>query len=242
MGAITYKLCLNERFQDLSKLGITDSSIYGTTNPDRRIDAARFLIGAKMNDQQVLSYIPTIINTDYINQVEWQFDNAGLGAYRFFYISVPFYSSIVSYVKPIINSNGSVTQYGNIVYDAGVFYKVKSDATASPFSNIEPGVTSGWENYWEVISEDSFKNEYLNDKITVFISDDISTGEFDQCLLDTLSDLTDLELLNTDPTSPDYFNVLKMELMLDSAESENWQGQATRAETILINSKKKYCC
>lgn len=238
--AIVHTLCLTERYQDCSKLTITDTSEYLEDAPDRRQDAARVLFGAKMDENQVLVYIDSILNPDPLTALSWTFDSSGLGAYRFFYIDVPLYDSGDTYVNETTNVAGAITRYPNIIYheDSDSYYL----AIGSSFSNIEPTVTSGWEDSWEVLPIESLKSHYNNDKITVYITDDISTCEYEACVLEAIDEKTDKELVGLCPNSPEFFNVIKMQFLLDAAISANWQQKATRSEVILVNAKKKYCC
>lgn len=233
-------LCLNGRYQDCSKLTINDETVYGVSNPDRRQDAARVLLGAKMDENQVLTYISSILNPTPLTTLTWTFNSSGDGAYRFFYIDVPLYNSGSTYVKEIKDLNGVITQYGNIIYHttSTAYYK----AIGTSFSNIEPTVTSGWETSWELYDIQNLKNELLSDKIVVFTHDDISDCAFSACLVKTIDKNTDKELCGLCIDSEEFLKVMKMQFLLDAAESNNWQDKVTRSEIILKEASKKYCC
>ncbi len=238
--SVPHILCLNGRYQDCSKLTITDETAYSLSAPDRRQDAARVLFGAKMDENQVLTYIDSIVNTDPLTNLTWTFNSSGDGAYRFFYIDIPLYAPGDTYVKEIKDVNGFVTQYGNIIYHttSETYYK----AIGTSFSGIEPSVTSGWETSWEVYNIQGLKLELLSDKIDVFTHDDVSDCAYSSCVVKTIDKNTDKELCGLCIDSEEFLKVIKMQFLLDAAESNNWQDKVTRSEIILKEATKKYCC
>lgn len=236
--AVDKQLCLEGRYQDCSKLTINDETPYTNVAPDRRQDFARYLFGAKMDEAQVLTYISDIINTDPLATVSWTFTSMGDGAYRFYYLDIPLYDNAVTYVKQIVNGSGIVTQYGNIVYRSGILYK----AIGTSFSGITPGVTTGWETSWVIILEADLKTEYLNDKIGVFRNDDISTCNYEACLLAKIEEEGEELLCSSCVDDEKFLNVIKAQFLLEAALSADWQDKAVRAEIILKEAKKKFCC
>jgi hypothetical protein len=230
-------ICFPERYQDLSKITITDDSIYGTVFPDRRQDAARVLVPAKMDEEQALTFIENVINSTPLATVSWTIDSAGDGAYRVFYFNIGFYDSGTSYVGETLDADGKVLTYANIIYDNAVFYKAKGTS----FSAIQPGVTSGWATHWDIYDPIDLKNQIKNTKLDIHIHDDIVTAKYEDCILDKVDCLTDETLCGVCVDEEKMNTIYKMEFILDAANSNNWQEKATRSEVILKEALKKYC-
>jgi hypothetical protein len=146
----------------------------------------------------------------------------------------------VDYQDEIVDGE-TITQYGDIIYHqaSAKFYKaiqVSGPAT----SVIEPSVTSGWEAYWTEVTD--FSTQILNDQIIVHIHDDLVAFKYEDCLKDALVDLTDDVLCGVCQKWEDMYDYFRMELLLTGAESENWQNHPDRADFIITEATKKFCC
>jgi hypothetical protein len=232
-----YVLCLQGRYQDCSKATIADETAY-TAPSNTRDSAYRYLIGAKMDEDQNLKWLTDLVNTTPLTQLSWTFTTQGTGAYRFYYISVPFYNSGATYTKEVI-SDGVISSYANIIYYPGnqTLYK----AIGTNFIAIEPTVSDSWENYWEVFDPTLFDTQLNSTTIEVFRSDDIITCEYETCILDRITELEDEAICGVCINDQAFMELSKMEFLLDAANSNNWQDKATRSETILKEAMKKYC-
>jgi len=239
--AVTKVLCLSERYQDCSKFTITDESVYTTSAPDRRQDIANILVGAKMDENQVLDYITGLDNSEPLSQISWLITSKGDGAYRFFLVGVPLFNPETTYVNQIVNGSGAITRYPNIIYHVAseTYYR----AIFSSFNGIEPTVTDGWQTYWEAYDLLTNIQTYLaSDKFSTLIHDDGFYCNYESCLLKKIDSITDKELCGICPDNEAFNTVLRMQFMLDAANSNNWQDKATRSEVIIKEATKKYCC
>jgi hypothetical protein len=232
--AVDKVLCLTERYQDKTKFTITDESEWLDDAPDRREDAARILVATKMDEEQQLEFI-AVLNTDPLATISWLITSSGSGAYRFFYIDIPLWDTDEEYVAEVITDE-VVTTYANFVYHNEVFYKAIADNDA-----VEPGVTSGWEDYWEEYDGD-FHEQIESDILTIHIHDDISTMEYEECIMDKVDVRTEAELCGACCSDTEFLNLIKMQFFLDSANANNWHDKAVRAEVILQQATKKFCC
>jgi hypothetical protein len=234
--AVTRVLCVKELYQDHSQFTIEDESEWTDDAPDTRDYDARFLVAAKMSEIQALTFI-TVENDDPFNDLEWDILSSGIGAYRFFYIDIPVWLAGTLYYAHVEEVAGTITSYANIVYADGVYYKAIVDNT-----DIEPGVTTDWEDSWEIFDTDLLYAEILNDRLTIHIHDDLITSEYDECILDHLDEMTDKELCGACCDTAEFMKLMKMQFMLDAAESCNWQEKAPRADLVINEASKKFCC
>ena len=236
--AVDKVLCLPTRYQDLSIITVNDETAW-VADPDARNSAARVLLGAATNESQVLDWITDIDNSDPRTRLEWTMTSKGDSSYRFFYISIPLYSVTDTYVWEVKDSAGVVTQYGNIIYHiaSATYYK----AIAEEFDGVEPSVTSGWENYWAVYDITNLKDEILNDKLDIHIHDDIITGAYEDCIV-AKADATAKAVLCDACSDEQWITMEKMEFMLDSVNSLNWQDKAVQGGITLKQAHKKFCC
>jgi hypothetical protein len=241
-------LCLEARTQDSGIGRFRDETPYSVDGNQARNSTANVLVVAKMDENQELVFIPGIDNSDPLNALTWLFNttpNAGGtikdGAYRAFYFIISPWVNNVNYQQQILDVDNVVTQYADIVYHAASesFYKaIQVSGPASTF--YEPDVTVGWEAFWEVITD--FSPEILNDQLIIHIHDDIVPFAFEDCLKDELVEIADDILCGVCDKWDDLLKPVKMALLLDAANSENWQNKATRAEVILLEGTKKFCC
>jgi hypothetical protein len=236
--AVDKVLCLKERYQDTSKFTVHDTSEWLDEAPDRREDAARFLVAAKMDENQQLTFI-AVINDDPLNDLEWDITSEGVGAYRFFYISIPLWDDIYNQalVAEVADADGVITTHANFAYHNDTLYKV-----ILGHSNNEPGVAADWETYWEEYNPANLYTQILSTAIDVHLHDDISTMEYEECIVEKVDAKTDGELCGACCTDQEFLNLMKMQFLLDAAMSNNWQGKATRSEVILKEASKKFCC
>ncbi len=234
-----YILCLDTRTQDASKGLIKDETPYGGVN-QLRTDNANVLVVAKLGENQALTFVANIDNSDPLNALQWYFDTDEDSEYRFFLMVVSLWVNNVNYQKEIL-SGTTVTQYADIVYHptSEKFYKAK-EVSGPATTFYEPTVTAGWETYWEEISD--FTTQILNDQIIVHIHDDLVAFKYEDCLKDALVDLTDDVLCRVCQKWEDMYDYFRMELLLTGAESENWQNHPDRADFIITEATKKFCC
>lgn len=237
--AITRIWTLADRTQDSSQATITDDAVYGGVENDRN-EEAHFLVIAKMDENQVLTFITPVDNSDPLNSLSWTFTNSVDGAYRFVFFNPLFWSGVTSYSGQTVDGNGNILTYSNIVWGAtaGAFYRVIDGVAA--FTAVEPGVTAGWENYWAVITD--FSAEVSNTAVERFIHDDIITFRYQECLLEELDKVDSDILCGVCATYEGLFKVLSMQLLLDGMNSLNWQNKQTQAEVVIVQATKKYCC
>ena len=192
-------ICLNGKYQDCSSLIATDETDYAEAS-ETRADLARYLIGAKLDEAQKLSWL-VFTNTAPLSQVSWTFLSGGLGAYRFFYLNIPLYNGATEYDKEIVVSE-IITQYANIIYHtaSAKIYK----AIGTEFTGIEPSVTVGWEDYWEeYIGE--LKDLISNTTLTTFIQEDISTCTYEAKIKDEMVKQVNEELCGKCVTQEDLY-------------------------------------
>lgn len=234
--AVDKVLCLKELYQDCSQFTMTDESDWLDIAPDRREDSPRYLIGAKMDENQNLTWLD-IETSDPETQLEWTIPSGGLGGYRFFYMDVPFWDQLTNYIGQVLDSEGAISVYPHIVTNNDVAYLCTASNT-----DKEPGVDAGWEDYWTVFDLINLKNHVLNPYLNVLIHDDLSTCEYEDCILDEIEDMTDKELCGACCDTEQFMKLMKMQFMLDAAISANWQEKTPRADLIINQAHKKFCC
>lgn len=222
--------------QDVTQAVFVDSTVYGTPNVDRNQEAHYILI-AKMDENQILTFIDNIDNSDPLNKLEYQFINSIDGAYRLIQFNPTFYNNGTTYTKEV-QTDGVITTYANIIWHgtSGKFYK----AIGTSFSGIQPSVTVGWEAYWQ--PDPDFKTQVASDKLNIFIKDDIITFRYEDCEVERLDCIVDDILCGLCVDINKLFPILQQQLILDGANSENWQNKATRSEIIIKAGTKKFCC
>ncbi len=222
--------------QDVTQAVFVDSTVYGTPEVDRNQEAHYILI-AKMDENQQLTFIDGVDNSDPLNALEYPFINSIDGAYRLILFNPNFYDNGTTYSNEV-QTGGVITTYANIIWHptSAKFYK----AISPSFSAIEPSVTTGWEAYWEV--DPDFKTQIASDKIPTFIKDDIITFRYEDCEVEVLDKTVDNILCGLCVDINKLFPILEQQLLLDGANSENWQNKVTRSEIIIQKATKKFCC
>jgi hypothetical protein len=234
-----YILCLDTRTQDASKGLIKDETPYGAPN-QLRVNQANFLVVAKLGENQTLSFVSGIDNSDPINALQWYFTTDEDSEYRFFLFETHEWANDVDYQKEII-TDSIITQYGNIVYHVASAKFYKAIETSGPSSTFyEPSVTVGWQTYWVEISD--FSTQILTDQLIVHLHDDLVAFKYEDCLKDVLVNLTDDVLCGVCQKWEDMYDYFRMELLLTGAESENWQNHPDRADFIITEATMKFCC
>ncbi len=229
-------LCLDTRSQDCSLAKISDESEYGVGGADDRNDHAQYLLPYKMDEKETITFITGVDNSAPLTALEWSFVPTAIGAYRFFYLIILPWSDATAYVKEVVTS-GVITTYADIVYHGGAVYKA-----IDPSTDVEPGVDSGWEDDWEVVPDLTTLIGYVNkDTIKVHIHTDIITCKYESCLVDYFDDSADLILKGLCDDLTKILPTLKAQLLLDGAQSNNWQNKQTRSEVILVEAQKKFC-
>ncbi len=234
-----YILFLDTRTQDSNLGRFTDETPYGAPNQERA-DQANILLVAKMDEKENLTFLTGIDNTTPLTALNWTFPTLLDGAYRAFLINPFNYDNAETYDKQEVDENGVITQYADVIYHIGsqTFYKCIGDDVVG----IQPSVTTDWEDSWEVFTD--FESYILSDRdtITIHIHDDTVTFKFEDCLKDELSAMTDEILCGVCDKWEDLLKVVQMTLVLDETTSQNWRNKQTRAEVIITEGTKKFCC
>lgn len=226
--ALTREWYLQIRSQDETLAVFDDYTVYGAPNLNRN-DEAHFIVIAKMDELENLTFITGVNNTDPLNALQYAFTNSADGAYRLIeFITTP-WANTVDYIE------------GNITFHAsdGHFYKC---ILANGVSSVvkEPGVTGGWETYWTI--DPDFTLEVSNPVVDKFIHDDIITFRYENCLVKELDEAADDILCGVCNKWEDLYKPMQMQLMLAAANSANWQDKQTRAEVIITEAQKRFCC
>lgn len=228
--------CLNTRTQDATVAVFKDETVYGSPNADRN-EEAHYILIAKMDENQALVFISGINNTDPLNSIEYTFTQSVDGAYRLIEFNPAFYNNGTTYTKQV-SVDDNITVYADIVWHGGTskFYK----AIGTSFSAIQPGVTSGWEDYWEI--DPDFTLEVSSDKVGIVIHDDIITFRYEDCFREELADVNDDILCSVCNKPEELFKAMSMQLLLAGMNSYNWQDKQPEADTIIQEATKKFCC
>jgi len=228
---------LKSRSQDKTIAVFVDATVYGGAE-NERVEEAHHIEIAKADENQALTFNTTVTeNGTPLTSLEYQITQSADGHYRLFAFNPPFYSGAATYTKKV-EVDGVVTVYPDIVWHTGsaAFYR----AIETSFTAIEPSVTVGWETYWEVVTD--WTIEILNTKANVYIHDDIITFRYEDCLVTELDEVNDDILCGVCAKWDDLFPVLSMQLLLDGANSNNWQGKQSKSETIILEGTKKFGC
>lgn len=227
---------LQSRSQDTTIAVFADATVYGGAENERN-EEAHYIVIAKADENQNLTFLTGIDNTDPLNAIEYQVTQSVDGFYRLFAFNPPFYSGVANYTKEV-KVNDQVTVYPHIVWHPGSakFYLAIEDSVG-----IEPSVTVGWETYW---SEDpDFTLQVANIvKGDIHIHDDLIPFRFEDCLADELVEVNDDIMCNVCTKMEDLFKPLAMQLMLAGANANNWQNKQTKAEVIIVEATKRFCC
>jgi len=239
--------CLATRSQDKTLAKFIDETVYGSPNADRD-DEAHFIVIAKMDENQSLTFITGIDNTTPLTSLEYLFTNSADGAYRLIEFIPNFYNGATPYGRETKDSEGNITIYANVIWHptSNKFYKAIYLNTPT-FTGVEPSITVGWQNYWEEFTD--FESQIAattsgtnTDKIPYEIHDDIITFRLEDCIVEKLDCTTDTILCSVCDRLEELLPTLKVQLMLDGANSNNWQDKQTRSETIIEQTLKKFCC
>lgn len=242
-------LCLAARTADKTLGRFTDESPYSVGANQARNATANIVLVAKMDSNQNLVFTTVVPDdVDPLVSMNYTFTtiaNAGGkvkdGAYRAFLIAHNFWLNSVNY-QPEIVVDSVVTQYGDIIYHVASEKFYKAIAISGPATTFyEPSVTLGWEDFWEEYTG-NWQAEILNDQLVIHIHDDIVTFNFEDCLKDELSKIADDILDDTCTKIEDLLKPVKMALLLDESNSQNWQSKQPKADIILIEATKKFCC
>lgn len=238
-----YILCLETRTQDTDQGKIKDETPYGAPN-QLRSDRANFLIAAKMDENQNLTFLDGINNSDPLNSLEYFFPTLVDGAYRFILSVFEKWGAGVNY-QIEVQASGVITQYADIIYHVTSTKYFKAIQVNGPATSIvEPTVTVGWEAYWTefVPSSTSIMPQINTDQFVIHIHDDIVTFKFEDCIKDKLVDVGDEILCGVCDKWDELMPSVKMLLMLNEAQSENWQNKQPRADVIIKQATKKFGC
>ncbi len=227
--------CLRTRSQDSSLAVFADETVYGTPEKDRN-EEAHFIVIAKMTENEILTFITDVDNSDPLNELEYPFSQAIDGAYRLVEFNPPFYAPATPY-KAEVSVDSIISIYANIVWATDAFYIAIVDS-----QDVEPGVTSGWATYWRLATEADFQANVSSNVLDTTIHDDIITFRYEDCLIEQLDNVNDDLLCGVCNKWEDLFKTLAMQLLLAGANANNWQDKQTKAEVIISQATKKFCC
>lgn len=236
--ALTRIWCLKTRSQDSTIAVFADETVYGGAENDRN-EEAHYVLIAKVTENQILTFIANVDNTDPLNTLEYTFTQSVDGFYRLIEFVPPYYSGGAEYTKEV-SSGGSISVYPDIIWHPGSasFYT----AIGTAFTAIEPSVTGGWAAYWRVSTEADFQANVSSNKGVIVIHDDVITFRLEDCLVTQLDEVNDDLLCGICAKWEDLFDTLALQLMLDGANSNNWQNKQTRSEIIILGATKEFCC
>lgn len=234
-----YKLCLQERYQNLQWIGITDESPYGVST-ELRGDKARYLVGAKMDDNQKLTFF-TIDNPTPLETLSWTPANPGDDGIRLFYFNILAYSGVTNYKATVLDADGKITVYPHIIF-TGAGTTVKLYRCKADIVDVEPEVTVGWEDYWEIYDYINLSEYVENDKLLIHIHDDLISATYESCLRDDLDEVGDDILHGVCESNEEFLTLLKKQTLLDSANSLNWNDKSHHAGYVIKEAYKKFCC
>jgi len=236
------------RTQDETVAVVNDLTNYGAPEILRSAEA-HFMVIAKMDENQVLTLLTGVDNSAPTSALSYTFTQGLDGAYRFICFIPPAWSGATAYVAETRDSNSpsNLLTFASIVWHASdsKFYKCILANT-----NIEPNVTTNWANYWKVITDFSAEiapigvNQTIlvNNICPTFITDDIVTFRYEDCLRDEIEEVSDDILINNASSWQELFQPVAMQLMLAAANSLNWESKAPRADLVVQQATKKFCC
>lgn len=223
-------LCFEGRSQDCSTFTVKDESEYGVDGADARGDHAQYFFPYKMDELQQLTEIEGDFNATPLTTIEWTLNSAGDGAYRIIYIFAELWNNVDTYAI----ATSSI--FADVVFHNNKLWKAVVEST-----NSEPTAIN---TDWEEISPQVLIDNYLilnPDTVTVHIHSDILTCKYEACLRDELDDTTDAIIQGKCNSLEELLNFLKMQVLLDGANSNNWQDKQERSEFILVEANKKFC-
>ena len=87
-----------------------------------------------------------------------------------------------------------------------------------------------------------FTTQVSTNKVITFVQDDIITFRYQDCEVSTLELVVDDILCGLCNDISKLTPILSQQLLLDGANSENWQIKTPRSEVIIKAATKKYCC
>lgn len=230
--SLTRVFAITKTTTDVAQAVFVDNTVYGSPNVNRNQEA-HFILIAKMDENQQLSFISNIDNSAPLTSLSYNFVNSIDGAYRLILFVPAAYDNAATYTGEII-TNGIITTYANIVWDAGTgkFYK----AIGTNFSGHAVTQTA----YWQ--PDPDFTTQVNTNKVTTFVQDDIIVFRYEDCEVSKLDCAVDNILCGLCTDIQSLFSILQQQLVLDGAQSENWQQKATNAEIIIRTGTKKFCC
>jgi len=207
-----YELELVAEQSDQSSAIIKDISVY---DGELRGDKANFLVVSKNDKNGTPTYL-TVLTALPLSQVEWTFPTATDGWYRFNLIRLTPYSSSPVSTQHEISSGGVITQYATVLYHTVTQQIVKAKTTGS--ISVQPG-ESGWETYWEVITNLSLLVDYGLIQVHVH-SDKIDVRLRDK-YRDYLEVLRDKFIIGERANGPEYEKTELLKLMLNGITALN---------------------
>lgn len=224
--SFTYKLI---KTNDVALFYINNTTVYGTPEEDRN-EAAEILLAAYVNESGVEQFI-TVDSTPYLTKTEYAITNTLDGHYHFETLRFPLWINTGTYVKEIRDVNDIITTYANLVYGTttGKFYKaIEPSNSGSP---IEPGITVGWETYWEEITDFTDSEVRSNDTIVTAEYDDIHDARATICTKNELYKVAcgDHNCIDLKKLTP----YLKRAALLAGARAKRDDQQPEKAESIL---------
>lgn len=226
--ALTRVFALQTRTQDSTIAIFLDETVYGSPELNRNQEA-HFVVIAKMDENQQLAFISNIDNTLPLTQLTYTITQNADGAYRLISFNPLFYSTGANYVV------------GQIIYHVASLKFYKATGISGPATTVrEPSITAGWATFWSDTVD--FTQEVSNILVDKFISDDLITFRYEDCLVEELDAINDDILCGVCTKTEELLRVNSMQLLLAGANSNNWQNKQPKAEIIITEAAKKFCC
>lgn len=214
---------------DVGVFTFNNTTVYGTGGNPLRSDGAEKLIVAHVTEDNIEEFI-TVDSTPYLSATSYTINNTKDGHYHFEILRFDKWALGTYNQIEVRDGNDIITTYAQLIYGVtmGKFYKLIAAAT-----DIEPGVTSGWETYWEEVTDFTDEEIRNNDTIEVAVFDDIHDARATICTKNELYKVSCADPSCTDVKS--YLPYLKRAILLAGARAKRDDSQSEKSETILRN-------
>jgi hypothetical protein len=219
----TFDFTLNTFQEDCSVGQISDDTVYGTPNPDRGLRANKLISGFVNSDGDVTIVTTTPVDSNPLANLIYDFVTPKDAHYKFILFSVSdFYSAVTTY------SLNDITYYAT----TGGFYIAIDDA----FDSVDPDAVNG-ASYWTLLDDAALLLQVDNTSTTVeiYTYDDIVDCRGNDALRDYLEEAIDAGLCKDKNCDFELVHEQwrKMDLMVNGAQSMNFQGRQSEAEEII---------
>jgi hypothetical protein len=209
--------------EDVTLFQYSNDTVYGGSNPARNA-AGEYLLAMHVNEDTTEDFL-LVDSTPYLTKILYDITNSIDGHYRFERLRFPLYSSGANYVSEILDSNGIISTYANLIFysTTNKFYKCTANIT-----NIAPDAING-NLYWQEITDFTLSSIRLNTTITSFVENTLYDARGRKCVKDELYNLskdgcvTDVNKL---------FPYLKKKIYLTGARSKADDLNPEEAEVI----------